>query len=498
MADAHELAKVGTGMAGLDELAHGGLPKGRLTLVSGTAGTGKTILGVQFLLAGITDADEAGVWVAFEETPEDVREAMLSFGWDIGRAENENKFRFVDASPNFEQRDFIPGHYDLTALLSRIEHAVREIGAKRVVLDSAETLFAQFTETAPVKNLLLSVAFRLAEMEVTSVMTTERTEEYGPVARHEVEDFASRNVIILRNALTGERRRRTIEILKMRGTQHERGEYPFAVLPSVGIIVFPLSLMDVKETMSQDRVNSGIPEFDAMCRGGMFENSTMLLLGAAGTGKTLMCSHFAKAAADRGERCLYFSMEESRAQIFRNSAGWGFDFQRQEQDGLLSIWGAYAGSAALEDHLIKMKVEIERFDPHRVVIDGLSALESAASSKGFREFVGGFLAFLKGRGIAMMLTATSPTLTGDPSAGEGNLSTSADSVVLLRHTETEEGLHLAIAILKMRGSPHDRAVRKFTIDDTGMHIGEAVEEVIGILGGPVLQAQARPSTRRAP
>jgi circadian clock protein KaiC len=482
-----QIEKLPTGIAGFDHIAIGGLPKGRTTLVSGTAGSAKTVFASQFLAEGIAKAGEHGVFVTFEEPPSDIRRNMSSLGWDITRWEAEGSWAFVDASPQAGDDAVVSGSYDLGALLARIEHAVRKIGARRVAMDSLGAIFTQFSDSATVRRELFRVAMALKRLGVTAVMTGERIHEYGDIARYGVEEFVADNVVILRNALEDEKRRRTIEILKFRGTSHQKGEFPFTILPGEGIIVIPLSAIRLQQRSSNLRISSGNAELDHMCGGGLFRDSILLVSGATGTGKTLMTTEFMAGGANSGERCLLFAFEESREQLFRNATGWGVDFERLERDGLLKVVCEYPEVAGLEDHLISMTGVINAFRPTRVAVDSLSALERVGSIKGFREFVISLTSFIKHQEVAGLFTATTPSLLGGVSVTEAHISTLTDSIILLRYVEMYGEMRRGLTVLKMRGSAHDKDIREFTIDAQGMHIGRPFRGVGGILAGNPVQ-----------
>lgn len=478
-----ELEKLETGIPGFDHVAKGGLPKYRTTLVSGTSGSAKTVFAIQFLAEGIERADEGGVFVTFEESPKDIRENMTGLGWDIQRWEEEGKWAFVDASPQPEEAVVITGGYDLGALLARIEHAIQKVGAQRVSLDSLGAIFSKFEDSAAIRGELFRIAAALKKLNVTAIMTAERLDEYGAVARHGVEEFVADNVIILRNVLEETKRRRTIEILKFRGTTHQKGEYPFTVIPREGIIAIPLSAIELKQQSSTLRITSGNSELDKICYGGFFRDSIILLSGATGAGKTLMVAEFINGGTTNGERCLLFAFEESRAQLIRNASGWGVDFEQMEEDGKLKVICDYPEAAGLEDHLISMKKMIEEFKPNRIAVDSLSALERVSTIKGFREFVIGLTAFIKHHEVAGLFTATTASLMGGTSVTEAHISTITDSIILLRYVEMYGEMQRGITVLKMRGSMHDKDIRRFTIDGEGMHIGEPFKNVTGILTG---------------
>ena len=481
--DTVAIRKLETGISGFDQIAQGGLPRGRTTLISGTAGSGKTVLASQFLAEGIRKFDQPGVFVTFEESPPDIRRNIHSLGWDADGWQREGKWRFVDASPHMEHETVVIGSYDLGGLLARIEHAVRQIDAKRVALDSLGAVFTRFPENTLVRTELFRIASAMRKMGVTTVMTAERTSEYGDITRYGVEEFVADNVVILRNALEAEKRRRTMEILKFRGTGHHKGEYPFTIVPQEGIVVIPLSSLELEQKSSNVRITSGNPEMDAMCGGGFFRDSIILVSGATGTGKTLVTTEFIAGGVNNDERCLLFAFEESREQLIRNAIGWGRDFAQMEQQGKLRVVCNYPEVAGLEDHLLMMRSKIGAFKPNRVAVDSLSALERVSTVKGFREFVIGLTSFIKHQEIAGLFTATTPTLTGGTSVTEAHISTITDSIILLRYVEMYGEMRRGITVLKMRGSMHEKDIREFTIDDAGMHIRRPFRNIAGILSG---------------
>jgi circadian clock protein KaiC len=476
------IQKLPTGIPSFDMIAEGGLPENRTTLISGTAGSGKTVLAVQFLAAGV-QLNEPGVFVTFEESAADIRQNMLSFGWDLAAWEKAGTFAFVDASPDPHIETVEAGSFDLAGLLARVESAVRRVNAKRVSVDSLGAIFSQFSDQAIVRRELFRIASSLKAMDVTAIMTAERTKDYGPVARYGVEEFIADNVMILRNVLEEEKRRRTIEILKFRGTGHQKGEFPFTIIPRAGMVVIPLSAIELQQKSSDVRISSGNLDLDEMCGGGFFRDSVILVSGATGTGKTLMVTEFLKGGTNVGDKCLLLAFEESREQLFRNASGWGVDFEAMERDGTLRVVCDYPEVQGLEDWLIQIKDIIEEFKPRRVAVDSLSALERGGTFKAFREFVIGLTSFIKHQEITGLFTATTATLMGGSSITEAHISTLTDSIILLRYVEMFGVMKRGMTVLKMRGSQHDTDIREFNIDADGMHVGRAFRHVTGILAG---------------
>ena len=464
-------------------MSNGGLPAGRTTLVSGGPGSAKTIFAAQFLAEGIAKAGEAGCFVTFEEQPSDIRRNLSSFGWDIEQWEKENKWIFVDGSLHPKDEPVTIGDYDLGGLMARVEHAVRKTGARRVALDSIGAMLVQFGLPAVIRRELYRVAWQLREMGVTSLITAEHAGHSEAV----VEEYVTDNVIILRNTLEEEKRRRTLEILKFRGASHLRGEYPFTISEDNGIILLPLSSIELRQKSSDKRITSGIAELDAMCGGGFFRDSVVLVSGATGTGKTLTATQFL-AALDKHERGLLFAFEESRDQLYRNALGWGVDFPKLEASGRLRIICEYPEVAAPEDHLLRIKKQIEDFKPTRVAVDSLSALERISTLRTFREFVLATTSYLKDKQIAGLFTSTTPSLLGGATVTEAHISSVTDSIILLRYVEAFGEMRRGIAVLKMRGSLHDRNIREYLIDYQGMHIGEPFRGVSGILSGNFMHA----------
>jgi circadian clock protein KaiC len=360
---------------------------------------------------------------------------------------------------------------------------VHGVDAKRVILDAVGALFPQFTDANVVRRELQRIASALRRLGVTTLITLERLDEEGSIGRFGVEEFVADNVLILRNRLEQEKRRRTIEILKFRGAVHQKGEYPFTIDAHDGVTIIPLSAIELKQHSSDLRVSSGVPELDRMCGGGMYRDSIILVSGATGTGKTLTVAHYVKAAIEAGERALLFGSEESREQLTRNAYSWGVDFEKAEADGLLRIVCRYPEIMGLEDHLLAMRRDIDEFKPSRVAVDSMSAFERAGSMKSFREFVIGLTSHIKHLEVTGLFTNTTAMLMGGETITETHISTITDTIILLRYVELHGEIRRGLMILKMRGTQHEKDIREYLIDYEGMHIKDPFRGVHGILTG---------------
>jgi circadian clock protein KaiC len=482
--------KLKTFIPGFDVIGGGGIPRYRTTLVAGTAGSAKTVFACQFLAAGIVNNEERGVFVTFEEPAEEIIRNMRGFGWDIQSWIEQGKWAFVDASNDHTEETLVSGTFDFGALLARIEYAVQRVGATRVSLDSIGVVSTFFAQPEQIRREMLRISSGLRQLNITCVITAERVDDYGPIARYGVEEFIADNVIILRNALDSEKRRRTIEILKYRGTNHQKGEFPFTVISGEGVVIIPLSAAELTQKSSSTRLPSGNSQIDEMCGGGFFQDSIILVSGATGTGKTLMATTFMGAGPPLEQKSLLFAFEESRDQLFRNAEGWGIDYKGMEERGLFKVICEYPESASLEDHLINIKKQMDQFKPRRVAIDSLSALERISTTKGFREFVVGLTSFIKERQITGMFTATAANLLGGTTITETHISTITDSIILLRYVEVYAEMRRGVTVLKMRGSAHDKQIREFLINNSGLHLGRPFRNVTGILSGNFTYLQA--------
>jgi circadian clock protein KaiC len=477
------LTKVPSGISGFDIIAQGGLPKGRTTLASGTSGSGKTIFAAQFLHNGIVEQKENGVFVTFEERPGDIMKNMSSFGWDIPKLIKNKKWAFVDASPDESQNEEI-GKYDLSGFMIRIQHAIKKVNAKRIAIDSISALFPRYQDAAIIRRELYRLAAKLKEWGITAVMTAERPEEQGTIARFGIEEFVSDNVVLLHNRLT-ERgyRERTIEILKFRGSSHDSSEAALLVSAVEGMQIFPRPKPVLQGKGFTDKINTGIPGVDKMLYGGVHKNSTTLLSGASGTGKTISALHFIMDGAKKGEKCLMLEFEESPEQLYRNASSFGWNLKKFVDKGTISLICHYPEDLKPEQYLKVIQDIVLEMKPKRFALDSLSALERIYDEKKFREFIIGLNAFLKMNDVTSYLTNTTNELLGMTHITESHLSTTTDNIIVLKYVELGGLIRRMLVVLKARGSPHVKQLAEFEIMKNGFNVLGYYEGVEGLLTG---------------
>lgn len=475
------LEKIPTGVEGLDDITMGGITKGRPTLIAGTSGSGKTLLSTEILYRAVAERGKKAVFVTFEERAVDITRNVRRLNWPLDQLVREGRLAMIDASPEPVHVEET-GAYDLSGLTTQVRAAIQRLGAEFVVLDSIGSLFNQFRDESVVRLELFRITDMLKQMGVTALLTAERLDEYGHITRLGVEDFVSDNVIVLRNVLDDERCRRTIQILKMRGEVHYKGEFPFTITDR-GISVVQLAAMEMLQTSSKERISTGSKELDEMTHGGLYKDAIALVSGPTGSGKTLLCTTFAAEACTNGEKILMYAFEESRSQLIRNAESWGYDFEKMEADGLLRIVCSVPESMGMEDHLLAIRRQIDDFQPHRLVVDSVTAVGRVSSHRGFREFIIGLATSCRRDGIAAFITATTPRLSGGYSVTEAHISTITDAIILLRYVELHGSLRRGIATIKMRGSQHQKQIREFVIDENGLHIGDPFKNVHSIILG---------------
>ena len=397
-----ELPKAPTGINGLDEITDGGLPRGRPTLVCGGAGCGKTLFAMEFLLEGALKFNEPGVFMAFEETTEELAQNVISLGFDLNGL-IESKKVVVDYVHIDRKEIHETGEYDLDGLFVRLAYAIDSIGAKRVVLDTIEALFSGLPDELTLRAELRRLFRWLKDKGVTAIITAERGA--GTLTRHGLEEYVSDCVILLDHRVHGQVSTRRLRIVKYRGSTHGTNEYPF-LIDNEGISVLPITSLGLAHKVSTERVSSGNDQLDTMLEGkGYFRESSVLVSGTSGTGKTSLATHFANAACQRGERCLYLALEESPNQIMRNLRSIGLDLQRWVDKGLLKFHAARPTAYGLEMHLALIHKTIADFDPQVVIVDPITKLMSAGDADEVKAMMMRLIDFIKGRQITALFTS---------------------------------------------------------------------------------------------
>ena len=487
------IEKAPTGIGGFDEITGGGLPKGRPSLFCGTAGCGKTLFAMEFLVRGATEFNEPGVFVTFEETERDLAQNVSSLGFDLPDLIERNMISVdhivVDAS-EFEEA----GEYDLEGLFIRLGFAIDTIGAKRIVLDTLETLFGGLENQAILRSELRRLFYWLKEKGVTAVITGERGD--GQLTRQGLEEYVSDCVVLLDHRVYDQVSTRRLRVVKYRGSYHGTNEYPF-LIDEDGITVIPITTAGLDYGISNDRITTGVTGLDEMLGGGgYFRGSSILLSGTAGTGKSTLGAHFADSTCERGERCIYFSFEESTAQIVRNMASVGIDLQRHLDSGLLRIMPARPTNFGLEMHLAIMLKEIGRFSPSSVVIDPITTFTAAGAAADAEAMLTRLVDLLKGQGITGLFTSL--THGGNAvEATEVGMSSLMDTWLLVRDLETNGERNRGLYVLKSRGMDHSNQVREFLITKSGVQLREVYLGPEGVLTGSARTAQEERARREA-
>jgi len=479
------LPKCPTGIQGLDEITLGGFPRGRPTLVCGSAGSGKTLLGMEFLVRGATEFNEPGVCISFEETADELASNVASLGFNLTTLISR-KSLVIDHV--YLERGLIEetGEYDLEALFVRLGYAVDSIGAKRVLLDSVEALFAGLDNESVLRSELRRLFTWLKDRKLTAVVTGERGQ--NTLTRHGLEEYISDCVILLDHKVTETVLTRRLRVVKYRGSTHGMNEYPF-LIDRDGISVLPVTSMELKHAASKERLSTGVPALDTMFGGqGYYRGSSILVSGTAGTGKTSLTAHFVDAACARGEKCVFFSFEESASQIVRNMGSIGIDLGRWVDQGLLHFHTARPTTFGLEMHLVKIHKIIKDIDPRIVVVDPITGLLHAGTASETRSIVLRLIDFLKEKKITALLT----TLTGGSDVREQteiDVSSLVDAWLLVRDIESGGERNRGLYILKARGVAHSNQIREFLLTRHGVELREVYLGESGWLTGSARVAQ---------
>jgi circadian clock protein KaiC len=474
-----------SGIRGLDEITFGGLPKGRPTLIAGSAGSGKTLMSIEFLIRGATEYNEPGVFMAFEETAEELAQNVVSLGFDLGDLV-ANKKIVVDYVRVERSEIEETGEYDLEGLFVRLNHSIDTVGAKRVVLDTIESLFAGLGNEAILRAELRRLFRWLKNKGVTAIITGERGE--NTLTRYGLEEYVSDCVILLDNRVQNQISTRRMRIVKYRGSTHGTNEYPF-LIDEKGISIMPITSLSLTYPVSRERVSSGIPRLDAMLEGkGFYRGTTVLISGTAGTGKTSISAHFANATCQKGERCLYFAFEESPNQIVRNMNSIGINLEPWIRKELLRIHAIRSTFFGLETHLVSMQKLIEDFKPSVVIVDPITNLINAGEEADVRSMLTRLVDYLKNKQVTAMLTNL--THSGNSlERTEAEISSLMDTWVLLRDIELGGERNRGIYILKSRGMAHSNQIREFLLTSKGIDIVDVYTGQAGVLTGSARLAQ---------
>ncbi|HZN02761.1 MAG TPA: circadian clock protein KaiC [Candidatus Polarisedimenticolia bacterium] len=480
-----KLAKAPSGIQGLDEITGGGLPQGRPTLVCGAAGCGKTLLAMEFLVRGATQHGEPGVFMAFEETAEELTQNVRSLGFDLDALCRQKKLA-VDFVRIERSEIEETGEYDLEGLFIRLDHAIDSIGAKRVVLDTVEALFGGLSNTLILRAEIRRLFRWLKDKGVTAIITAERGD--GTLTRHGLEEYVTDCVILLDHRVDDQVSTRRLRVVKYRGSSHGTNEYPF-LIDEDGISVLPITSLGLNHAVTDERVPTGVARLDAMLDGqGYYRGSTVLVSGTSGSGKSSMAAHFVDTASRRGERSLYFAFEESPGQIVRNMRSIGLDLEPWVKKGLLHFQASRSSLYGLEMHLAVMHKLVKEIEPRLVILDPINNLSRAGgTAKDVLSTLTRLVDFLKVQGITTMLTNV--TTQDHVEETDSDISSLVDTWLLLRDLELNGERNRAMYVLKSRGMPHSNQIREFLLTSRGIELNDVYLGAEGVLTGSARLAQ---------
>lgn len=479
------LEKSPTGIQGFDQITNGGLPKGRITLLVGGPGTGKTLFAMQFLVDGIRQYGEPGVFVAFEETQKKLIQNTASLGYNINGLINQKKLN-IDYIYIERKEIEETGEYDLDGLFVRLGYAIDSIGAKRIVLDTLEAIFAGFAQESILRAELRRLFRWLEEKGVTAIVTAERGHE--TLTKYGLEEYVSDCVIVLDNRVIEQISTRRMRIVKYRGSQHGTNEYPYLIGEN-GFSILPITSVKLDYPSSSDRISTGIPRLDNMLGGkGYYQGTSILVSGTAGTGKSSLALTFADASCKRGEKCLYVTFEESPDQIMRNMKSIGLDLRKWVDQGLLQLHAVRSTYYGLETHLVQIHKMVESFNPSVVIIDPITNLVTIADSVDVKSMLTRLIDYLKGKHITALFTNLSHMGSGLEST-ESEISSLMDTWILVRDIEIGGERNRGLYLLKSRGMSHSNQIREFQLTDKGIELLDVYVGPSGVLTGSARLAQ---------
>jgi len=480
-----QLKKAASGISGLDDITFGGLPQGRPTIVCGGPGCGKTMLAMEFLVRGAMEFNEPGVFMAFEETPQEMTQNVASLGFDLHDLVARKKL-YLDYVHVERSEIQETGEYDLEGLFIRLELAIRLVKAKRVVLDTIEALFSGFSNPGLLRAELRRLFRWLKDRGMTTIITAERGE--GTLTRQGLEEYVSDCVILLDHRVSDQLSTRRIRVVKYRGTQHGTNEYPF-LIDQDGMSILPITSLGLDHKASRERISTGIADLDEMLQGkGLYRGSTVLVSGTAGSGKTSIAAHLALETCRRGERCLYVAFEESRDQVTRNMRSIGLDLEKPMKKGLLRFEAGRPGEYGLEMHLVRIHKMVEQCRPQLVIVDPITNLMAGTYSKEVEAMLTRLIDFLKERQItAMFVSLTSGGNYAEQT--EVGISSLIDTWLLLREMELSGERNRGLYVVKSRGMAHSNQVREFILTNNGIKLVPAYLGAAGVLTGSARVAQ---------
>jgi circadian clock protein KaiC len=479
------LLKSITGIRGLDEITEGGLPSGRPTLICGGAGSGKTLMSMEFLVHGASQYNEPGVFVAFEEKADELATNVASLGFDLDQLVNDGKIR-IDHVRIERSEIEETGEYNLDGLFIRLAYAIDSIGAKRVVLDTIESLFSGLTNEAVLRAELRRLFEWLKDKQVTTIITGEKGE--GTLTRQGLEEYVSDCVILLDHRIENKISTRILRIVKYRGSVHGTNEYPF-LIDEEGISVLPVTSLRLNHPVSVERLSTGISGLDKMLGGeGFYKGSSVLVSGTAGTGKTSIAGSFVDKVCKEGKRCIYFAFEESPMQIVRNMKSINVDLQSHVANGLLLFNASRPTLNGLEMHLLTIMKLVEKFKPSVIVLDPISNLITVGSTSEVKSLLTRLIDFLQSMQITVMFTALALNENKTEQTDEG-VSSLVDVWILVRDIETNGERNRGLYVMKSRGMKHSNQVREFVITDEGLQLVKVFLGPEGVLTGSARETQ---------
>lgn len=478
------LQKTETGISGLDKITTGGLPKGRPTLICGEAGSGKTLMSMEFIVRGAMQYNEPGVFFAFEEKSDELAMNVASLGFDLEKLQKEKKIKVdhihIDRSEIEET-----GEYDLEGLFIRLDYAIKSIDAKRVVLDTIENLFSGLNNQNILRAEIRRLFSWLKDKGVTAIITGERGE--ASLTRQGLEEYVSDCVILLDHRVINQISTRRLRIIKYRGSQHGTNEYPF-LIDEDGISVLPVTSLELSNDVSTDRISTGISGLDRMLEGkGFYKGSSILVSGTAGTGKTSIATAFADAACKRGDKCLYFAFEESPGQIIRNMNSIGMDLQTHIDSGNLIFKASRPTLYGLEMHLVAIHKYISLYKPDVVILDPITNLITVGPLSDVKSMLVRLIDFLQQEQITVLFTALNFNTIVNDQTDEG-VSSLVDAWITVRDIETNGERNRGLYIMKSRGMKHSNQVREFVISEEGLNLVEVYLGPDGVLIGSARQS----------